>query len=208
MARPTLYGMSGSRALRSVWAMEEIGIDYEHVPTHFVEESKAADYMSLNPNGRIPTLVDGDLTLFESMAINLYAAKKYGGALYPANAADEARAIQWSVWVMTEIEPLQMQIVVQKIFTPEEKRDASVIERATKGLERPLKVLDAHLADRTYLFGDEFSIADLNVSGVMVILNMIEFDLSAHGNITRWMGACHERPSFAQAQSKDERTLR
>ena len=56
------------------------------------------------------------------MAINLYLTKRYGGSLYPANAQDEARAWQWSVWAISEIEPLQMQIVVQKLFTPEEEQ--------------------------------------------------------------------------------------
>ena len=123
MAQPTLYGTSASRALRALWGIEETGIAFTHVPTTYGPDSKAAEYLAVNPNGRIPALVDGDLTLFESMAINLYLAKHYGGALYPANPADEARAWQWSVWAISEIEPLQMQIVVQKLFTPEEKRN-------------------------------------------------------------------------------------
>ena len=98
MTRPTLFGTSDSRALRAVWGIEEVGIDYQHIPTNYAAESKAADYLAINPNGRIPALIDGDLQLFESMAINLYLAKRYGGGLYPANAADEARAWQWSVW--------------------------------------------------------------------------------------------------------------
>ena len=96
-----LYGIPASRAFRSIWAAEEVGVDYELVPTHFLGDSKKPDYLQINPNGRVPTLVDGDLVLFESMAINLYLAKKYGGKLYPSDAADEARAIQWSFWGMT-----------------------------------------------------------------------------------------------------------
>jgi glutathione S-transferase len=116
-----LYGISGSRALRSIWAIEEVGVEYEQVPTNFTADSKAADYLTINPNGRIPALIDGDLVLFEPMAIKLYLAKTYGGALYPDNAADEVRVNQWSVWGISEIEPLQMQIVVQKLFIPEDK---------------------------------------------------------------------------------------
>ena len=56
-----LYGISGSRALRSIWAMEEVGIEYEHVPTNFSEDSKSQDYLAVNPNGRIPALIDGEL---------------------------------------------------------------------------------------------------------------------------------------------------
>ena len=110
----TLYGMSGSRALRSIWAMEEVGIEYEHVPTSFRGASKSEEYLAINPNGRVPTLVDGDLVLFESMAINLYLARTYGGDLYPRGSDDQARTEQWGVWGISEIEHLQMQLVVQR----------------------------------------------------------------------------------------------
>ena len=203
MGKPTLYGVSGSRAIRSVWAIEEVGIDYEHVPTHFFNDSKTPEYLAVNPNGRIPALVDGDLVLFESMAINLHLARNYGGDLYPDNPADVARAEQWSVWAISEIEPLQMQIVIQQFFVKEDKRDASVIAAATENLQRPLQVLDAHLAERQYLLGDAFTIADLNLAGVMLLLDMVAFDLSAHENVVRWTTACYARPSLAAARARD-----
>ncbi len=202
MTRPTLFGTSDSRALRAVWGIEEVGIDYQHIPTNYAAESKAADYLAINPNGRIPALIDGDLQLFESMAINLYLAKRYGGGLYPANAADEARAWQWSVWAISEIEPLQMQIVIQMLFTPEEKKNPKVIPGATKGLQRPLKVLDAALAGRDWLLGNAFSVADLNVASVMHLMKNIQFDYSVHTNVQRWAEACYARPALARALAR------
>ncbi|HPU50703.1 MAG TPA: glutathione S-transferase family protein [Burkholderiaceae bacterium] len=202
MTRPRLFGISGSRAVRALWGIEETGIDYEHVPVTYGADSKAAEYLAVNPNGRVPALIDGDLQLFESMAINLYLAKRYGGALYPASAADEARAWQWSVWAISEIEPLQMQIVVQKLFTPEEKRNPKVVEGAGKGLQRPLKVLDAALAGRTWLIGDQFSVADLNVAAVMLLLKRIGFSYAEHANVQRWADACYARPALARAQAR------
>ena len=202
MTRPTLFGTSHSRALRAVWGIEEVGIDFTHVATSFGAESKAADYLSVNPNGRIPALIDGDLQLFESMAINLYLAKRYGGTLYPANPVDEARAWQWSVWAISEIEPLQMQIVIQMLFTPEEKKNPKVIPGATKGLQRPLRVLDAALAGRQWLVGDAFSVADLNLAAVMHLMKDIRFDYSAHTNVQRWADACYARPALARALAR------
>ncbi len=202
MSKTKLYGISASRAIRSIWAIEEVGIEYEHVPTHFIEDSKAPEYLAVNPNGRIPTLVDGDLVLFESMAINLYLASTYGEKIYPTAPADQARAAQWSFWGITEIEPLQMQIVAQKFFTPEEKKNPKVIESAAKGLERPFAVLDAELAQREFLLGDSFSIADLNVAGVMLLLQMVEHDYSSHHNVKRWADACYARPSLAAARAR------
>ena len=172
------------------------------MPVSYGADSKAAEYLSVNPNGRIPALIDGDLQLFESMAINLYLTKRYGGSLYPANAQDEARAWQWSVWAISEIEPLQMQIVVQKLFTPEEKRNPKVVEGAGKGLQRPLKVLDAALAGRDWLVGDAFCVADLNVAAVMMLLKRINFGYAEHANVQRWAEACYARPALARAMAR------
>lgn len=199
----TLYGISGSRAIRSIWAAEEVGLDYEHVPTHFAKDAKTDEYLAVNPNGRIPALVDGDMLLCESMAINLYLAKNYGEGLYPSSPAAEALTWQWSVWGISEIEPLQMQIVVQKLFTPEERRDASVIARAEKGLGRPLAVLNDALAEQPYLLGDEFGIADLNVAGVMLLLEMVSFDISPWSNVQAWLQRCYARDSLVAARKRD-----
>ncbi len=198
----TIYGVSGSRAIRSLWAIEEVGLEYTHVATHFFKDSKTDDYLSVNPNGRIPALVDGDVTLFESMAINLYLTKKYAPALYPVSEGEQAKAIQWSVWAISEIEPQQMQIVIQKIFN-RDNIDQSTIDSATGNLQRPLAVLNEHLADREYLLGDSFTVADLNVSGVMLLMQMIEFDLSAYPNINNWTERCYSRDALKRAQSLD-----
>ncbi len=201
MNKPTLYGISSSRAFRSIWAAEEIGLDYDHVPTSFRGDNQKPEFLAVNPNGRIPALVDGELQLFESMAINLYLTKNYGVRLLPEGAAGEAKVLQWSVWGISEIEPLQMQIVVQQFFTPEDKRDAEVVSRATQALARPLGVLNTALGEGHYLLGEEFTIADLNVAGVMDLLMMLQFDFSQWEHVARWLKACQERPSYSSAKA-------
>ena len=203
MSKPKLYGISGSRAHRSLWAIEEVGIEYDQVPVAFKAGSKAPEYLAINPNGRVPALVDGDITIFESMAINLYLAKTYGGNLYPQNAKDEALTWQWTVWGISEIEPLQMQSLVQKLFVAEDKRNDKLIASAEKQLARPLQVLDDALSNREWLVGAQFSIADLNLSGVMLLLKMIKFDYANYSNVQRWADACYARPSLARAQARD-----
>jgi|TARA_Y100000994_G_C15558723_1_gene387320 glutathione S-transferase len=199
-----LHGISSSRAFRSVWAAEELGIDFEHVPTTFGADSKEDGYLAVNPNGRVPALNDDGFNLFESMAINLYLAKNHGPAgFYPADPKDEAHTWQWSVWGISEIEPLQMEIVIQKFFLPEDKRDAKVVTRAENGLARPLNVLNVHLADNAYLLGDVLSIADINLAGVMELLNMIAFDTSAWPNVERWLEVCRGLDSYARAKARD-----
>jgi len=197
-----LYGIPGSRAFRSIWAAEEVGVDYELVPMSFLESNKTPEYLAINPNGRIPALVDGELALFESMAINLYLAKTYGGKLYPSDPHDEARALQWTIWGLTELEPHLIPMVLHKVFLPEDQRDPEVVSRAEAAVERPLGVLDAHLADREYLLGGDFTIADLNLAGTASTANFANFDISKFENATRWLSRCTGRPSFARAREK------
>ena len=89
-----IYGSMRSRATRCVWAAEETGVPYELVA---VADTRAADFLKINPNGRVPALVDGDLRLFESLAINLYIAKKHGGPLAPKDVAEDGAMTMWSL---------------------------------------------------------------------------------------------------------------
>ena len=195
-----LYGVPVSRAFRSLWALEEIGIDYENVPVNFLGDSKKPQYLAINPNGRIPALVDGDLTLFESMAINLYLARKYDGGLRPKGVEDEARAVQWSFWGMTELEPHLLKMLLNRVLLPEDQRDASEAEAGAEALQAPLRVLDGALADRSYLLGDTFTIADLNVASVLSWANFVGLDLSNFAHVKRWFDACLGRPAAARAR--------
>lgn len=197
-----LYGVSQSRAMRSLWAAEEIGIEYEHVPVHFADETKTPEYLAVNPNGRIPTLVDGDLVLFESMAINLYLAKKYDGGLQPKTEDDQARAVQWSFWGMTELEPLLMAIFLNRIMLPEDQRDATAADAAEEQLGRPLKVLEAQLEGRDHILGGPFTIADLNVASVLSMATFTGVDLAKYPNVGRWLGASLSRPAAKAGRSK------
>ncbi len=198
----TIYGVSRSRAIRSLWAIEETGIEYTHVPTHFFKESKTDEYLVVNPNGRIPALVDGDITLFESMAINLYLTKKYAPELYPDSAELEAQVNQWTVWGISEIEFLQMQVIIQMMLH-RDNMNQRAIDEANEALPRPLQVLDAHLDGREYLVTDSFTVADLNVSSVMLLLDMIKLDLSPYPNVQSWLARCYAREALKRAQSLD-----
>ncbi|MCY3796065.1 MAG: glutathione binding-like protein, partial [Gammaproteobacteria bacterium] len=103
-----------------------------------------------------------------------------------------------------EIEDLQIRIALQKFFTPEAERDPAVIAEAEAGLARPFKVLDQHLDGRDWLVGDAFGIADLNLAGVMSLLQMVEVDVSGCANIQRWADTCYARPAYARAQRVGE----
>jgi glutathione S-transferase len=204
-----LYGITGSRALRSIWALEEVGAEYELVQTHFMGDSKKPEYLALNPNGRIPTLVDGDLTLYESMAINLYLARKYGGDLWPSAENDRALAVQWSFWGISDIEPRLMAILINRMMLPEDQRDGAAADKAEKEIARPLRVLEAHLSshgvsshggDHPSILGGDFTIADLNVASVLAMSSLVGLDLAPWPTVQQWLASCTSRPSMVRAQ--------
>jgi len=195
MSKVKIYGMAQSRAARCLWAAREIGLDFEHVPTNFKVESKSAEFLRINPNGRIPALQDGDFTLFESLAINTYLVKKYGAnsGLLPKTLEDDARAMQWSLWAMTEVEKPLVTILLNDIGM--QPADAATIEKQKNDLQRPFKVIEEHLAGRDYLLGANFSLADLNVASVMTWIRGTKLDMSAYPKLMEWLKRCTSRPA-------------
>ena len=196
-----LYGVPASRAFRSLWALEEIGVGYDLVHTNFLDDVKKPEYLAINPNGHIPALVDDDVKLFESMAINLYLARRYDGGLWPGTLEDQARAVQWSFWAMTELEPHLMPMVLHKVMLPEPERDAGAVTAAEQAIEKPLQVLDDALSARPHLLGEAFTIADLNVASVLGMAQFVGFSFATFAHVQRWFDACASRPAMARAQA-------
>ena len=197
----TLYGTSQSRAPRSLWALEELGVKYNHVPTG-VPETRTPEHLKRNPNGHIPVLEDGGHHFWESMAINLYLAEKYGKApFWPASVVDRGHAYQWSFWAMTELEPHFVTILGHKMFLPAEQRSAKALSDAASALGAPMAVLDAHLKRHAYLLGNDFTIADLNAASVLSMAAFAQHDLSSASTAKAWLDTCLARPSFQKASA-------
>ena len=191
-----LYGQVRSRASRCLWALEEIGVPYELVPIDTNKgDNDKPEFLAINPNGRIPALVDGDLKLFESMAINLYLARKYGKDLWPSTETGEAHALQWSFWGMAEVEPFLITLLVQQIFTPEDQRRPDRVEEARAALVPRLTVLNDHLKNRPYLLGPKFTIADLNLASIFSLAGLVNVDLAPYPNLNKWVETCFSRPA-------------
>lgn len=196
-----VYGVPASRAIRTLWILEELGLPYENVKTNFATgDTRKAEFLRLNPNGHIPVLQDGDLVLWESMAINLYLARKHDQGLWPKRVEDEGRAFQWSVWAMTELEEPVLTTLLHGVVYPEGQRDAKKAEDAAERSKAPLAVLAGALAGRQYLVGDAFTVADLNVAAVLIWAKMARLDLSAVPNVQDWLGRCTARPALARAR--------
>lgn len=191
-----LIGTGASRAMRNVWMLEELkasnGITYEHDPISFNDPAlKKPPYTDLNPNGRIPTIVVDGFVLFESLAINLYLAEKFPSALSLKTPEERALAMQWALWAPQEIELAIYDWVINTHIKPEAERDAALAKSAVEKLQRPFAALNQALAGKTYLIGERFTVADLNMACVMY--RCLKMDLSAHPNLAAWHARCWSR---------------
>jgi glutathione S-transferase len=199
MASLRIYGIARTRAFRALWVAKELGLDYQHLPIEIGDDgAKNAEFLAINPNGRLPVIVDGDFVLFESLAITLYLAKKHSaGKLYPATLEGEALAWQWSLWAVTEVDRGVNIWSLHAVRLPPEERNAALREEALKVIASPFKVLDAAVAKQPYLLGNDFTVADLNVAAV--ISRAVDMDLSEWPHLKDWLARCLDRPAAQEA---------
>jgi glutathione S-transferase len=160
-----IYGIPRSRATRTLWMAHELGIPYEHIEVKpGAEGSRKPEYLRLNPNGQVPFIEDDGLVLWESLAINLYLAKRHGGALAPANVAEDGQMTMWSLWAVNEIEPAAGTVLEHSIQLPAAQRQPAAVAAALEKLAAPLQILEDKLAkDGGHLVGRRFTVADLNI---------------------------------------------
>jgi glutathione S-transferase len=185
-----LYGTSRSRSARSLWALEELGVTYEHLPMP-TTEAKSPEHLKRNPNGHVPVLEDDGAMVWESMAINLYLAEKYGkNSLWPSDPAAHADIYKWSFWAMTEVEPHLLMLLRNRVMNPPEQRDEKAALAAVEALKAPLNALEQSLKGRDYLLGKNFTIADLNVAAVMSWAPMMKLDFSSTPAAQAWLQKC------------------
>ena len=201
-----LFGNPRSRATRCLWMLEEMGGPYQLIETSTrTDDLHSAEYLRLNPNARIPTLVDGNFVLWESMAINLYLAQKYEGPMHCAGPEVLGLAAQWSFWAVLEMEALLLDLLQHRAVLPEYARDASYAERDELLLRKPLGVLNDALAGREYLVGNSFTVADLNVASILVWGKMARLDMSIHPEATRWLDGCLARSAYGRLRDRTSR---
>lgn len=197
----TIYGSPRSSAGRCIWTLEEAGVSYALKEVDMRnKEHKSAEFLKINPMGKVPAMVDGDITLFESMAINYYIADTYKKELLGTNALERGLSMQWSFWASCELQPPVIEVFIQKVFVPEDKRDHKVIEKNLSKLPEFLAVLNNALADKKYLAGEQFTIGDINTASVVSICPMMGVDLSTYPHIKSWLEAISDRPAFQKYQ--------
>jgi glutathione S-transferase len=204
-----LYGVLRSRATRNVWLLEELGMPHERIPViqvYRLTDPDAADaplhtaspaFRKVNPNGLVPVLDDDGFVLNESLAINLYIAKKAGGALAPRDVREDAEMTMWALWAVTECEPHTLNVMYHRMAKPEPERDESIASAAIAKLHRPFDVLEAHLvASGGHMVGGRFTVCDINTAEIFRYAQAAPELFAARPAVAAWLAACQARPAF------------
>ena len=204
----TLYGMGSPNVVKIYIGLEELGLPYEAAPVDvFTGQQFGADFLTLNPNAKVPVIVDPDgpggkpYTCFESGAILLYLAEKTG-KLLPSDTAGKYDAIQWLMTQMSTVGPMFGQFVHFLRFAPA-GNDYSKSRYLTQAV-RVSEVIDQRLVANAYLAGAEYSVADVaTYPWLRNIPALMGADVAARfPNITRWIKAIDERPAVKAALAK------
>lgn len=164
-----LYGTPPTRVLRVIWLLNELGLEYEMHPVDLMQgEHRQQDFLTLNPAGKVPVLVDGDQVITESSAIQLYLAEKYPEAGFmPESVQDRAQMYRWIFFLATEIEQPLWRISRHTFLYPEEKRLPQDVALATQECKEMLAVLEQHMKGRQFMVTERLSVADFNAAYIL-----------------------------------------
>jgi glutathione S-transferase len=166
---------------------------------------RSPEYLALNPTGRTPTLVDGDFVLWESTAIMQYLADQKPGPLWPADSRTRADIVRWQSWQIAHWSEgcvgLTVQNVVKKLVGGGDP-DPALVKRAEEAFHRDARVLDAHLARRSFLVGNGFTLADISVGAYLAFAGPAKIPLGGYGNIVAWLERLDAIPAWQETKPR------
>lgn len=164
-------------------------------------EHRRPEFLAINPNGKVPVLVDGDTTIWESPAIAAYLAQKTGSELWPSAPAQQIELLRWIHWSAAHFNrhagALFFERVAKAIFGLGEP-NAAAVEEASKHLRNFAKVLDAHLQDRRYVLGDALSVADFSVAAMLPWTQAAQLPLDDCAHLGQWYARIEALPAWRQ----------
>jgi glutathione S-transferase len=190
-------------ATRIHWAIEELEVPYEKKKMDLAAgDQKKPEYLAMNPNGKVPLLVDEGVPIFESMAILIYLGERYGveKGLFPKPGMERAEALKWIIWggaTMLDAGGRMMRNTSERF--PADERNAKAGESAKRELAEHLGILDKAVEGKEYLVGDHFTFADLALAAYMPFLARLGVDLGPYKHLQAWVGRCTARPALGRA---------
>ncbi len=207
----TFYSAPMSSATRCEIALEELGVPYEkvHVQTG-AGETRTPAFLAINPNGKIPALVDGEQKIFESLAILLHLGETYGVAkgLWPRSGTPEhGDALSWTVWSSVELAPAVIDHAIHttdafRLAFPADKRSPHVAEDARARWARTVGILEQRLTGRDFVLGASYSLVDVAIVAQVIMGPMMgKLSLEPFANVRAWVARCLQRPAFIKVLS-------
>ncbi len=203
----TFYYSARSNADRILASLEELGVPYEKVSVDLrAGAQKKPEFLALNPNGMVPTIVIDGQPMFESVAIQIALGERYGVAkgLWPAlGSAEHLQALTWLVWGQVTLGTSVMRYMQNTSeFFPKELQHAGQAEAALKSIHAQLGILEARLSTQAFLTGDRFTLADLDVVAVLGwAIHAGKIDISAYPKLGAWIGTVSQRPAMRAGMS-------
>jgi glutathione S-transferase len=198
------YSWPRSSGARVQWVLEELGLPYEYVQLDRAkEEHKQPAYLAINPNAKVPALVDDGVSYFESLAIILHLAERYGieRGLWPKSGQDRADATSWTVWALVELHIYMRDYLYHGLDTPisykPEGRSKAAGEFDFSMVNRHLAMLETRLAGREYVCGT-FTLADVAIGSVVRFGTMFGVKLDGYPNVAAWVARLAQRPAVAK----------
>ncbi len=194
-----LYHFPSPNPQKVTFALRELGLDCELIPVDLAKgEQRSAAFLARNPMGRVPVLVDGDLTLWESHAILAYLGEKTG-RLWPASAAGRAEALKWLFFLSQHIMPpageLALRIRAKVLGIP---ADEAVVARGEKALPGVLAIVEGQLSRDGWFLGPEFSLVDCAYCPVLNVIDRAGFSFAEFPRIGAYLAALRARPAWKE----------
>lgn len=200
-----VYGCPNTRSNRVVWALEEAGTIYEyHKVNLFAGEGRRPDYLALNPGGKVPTLVDGDLVLTESAAICTYIGDCFpaSGLAPSAGSSERAQYNQWCCFAISELEQPLWTIAKHRFALPEKRRVPAVIEAAHWEWDVVAKVLATGLGERKFLIGGRLTMADILIAQTLAWARAFGMPIH-HALLEAYADRLLARPALSRALARE-----
>jgi glutathione S-transferase len=201
----TIWGrLSSVNVQKVVWCADELGIEYKRIEAGGkFGVNDTPQYLAMNPNGLVPVIDDDGFVLYESNPIVRYLAARSGAtSLWPEDPRARADVDRWMEWQSTNYTPAMGPAFWQLVRTAPEKRDAGAIEASRAKSERLSAILDAHLADRRYVTGDRFTVADIVVGCAAHRWLNLPLERIARPNLQRWYDEIAARPASQQVTTQ------
>ena len=189
---------NSSNVQKVLWALGELGLEYtrDDIGGPF-GGNRETDYLIMNPNGLVPTLIDGDTVLWESNVIVRYLARKYApNSLLPDSLTDLARAEQWMDWQQTVVAPAHFPVFWGLIRTAPEDRDLDAINNGRDRFEQVMTILDHHLSDSAFVGGENLSMADIPVGIMVYRWFTLDIERMELPSLHRWYQRLADRPAY------------